>query len=271
MASPDFPQPADFRDENEALHRCLAALPDAEFARPTQFKGWTIHDVVSHLHAWNRAADLSLRDPPAFAAFLERLLGEVAKGRPLGAVEQEWLGGARNRARLEEWHAFSVEMAGHFAAADPKQRVAWAGPSMSARSSITARLMETWAHSQEVYDLLGLAWTPHDRIKNIADLGVRTFGWAYTNRGRPVPERAPHVLLTAPSGGRWEWNPDEQENRVEGDAVEFCKVVTQTRNVADTALRVRGPIAGDWMTIVQCFAGPPHDPPPPGTRFRAGR
>ena len=54
--------------------------------------------------------------------------------------------------------------------------------------------------------------------------------------------------------------------RVEGAAVDFCKVVTQTRNVADTALRVSGPVAADWMTIVQCFAGPPEDPPAPGTR-----
>jgi hypothetical protein len=43
--------------------------------------------------------------------------------------------------------------------------------------------------------------------------------------------------------------------------------VTQTRNVADTGLSVTGPVAEDWMTIVQCFAGPPEDPPAPGTRF----
>ena len=57
-----FQQPLDFRDESEALYRVLATLSDADFARPTQFKQWTVHDVVSHLHAWNWAADLSLRD-----------------------------------------------------------------------------------------------------------------------------------------------------------------------------------------------------------------
>jgi hypothetical protein len=36
-------------------------------------------------------------------------------------------------------------------------------------------------------------------------------------------------------------------------------------------LRVTGAVATDWMAIVQCFAGPPEDPPAPGTRFtRAG-
>ena len=31
----------------------------------------------------------------------------------------------------------------------------WYGPSMSARSFVTARLMETWAHGMDVADALG--------------------------------------------------------------------------------------------------------------------
>ncbi len=262
-----FQQPLDFRDESEALYRVLVALPDADFERTTQFKGWTIHDVVSHLHAWNRAADLSLADPAGFDAFRAKLLGELAAGTKLRAFETAWLDGAKNRARLEQWREFYLAMTERFLAADPKQRVAWAGPDMSVRSSISARLMETWAHGQEVYDLLGRECAHTDRIKNIADLGVRTFGWAYVNRGRAVPSPAPQVRLIAPSGAVWAWNEDEAANRVEGAAVDFCKVVTQTRNVADTALTVTGPIATEWMTIVQCFAGPPENPPAPGTRF----
>lgn len=262
-----FQQPLDFRDESEALYRVLADLGDADFRRTTQFKGWTIHDVVSHLHAWNWAADLSLNDPAGFQDFLAKTLGEMAKGRRIRAVEADWLDDKEGRARLEQWREFYLAMTERFLAADPKQRVAWAGPDMSVRSSISARLMETWAHGQEVYDVLGRECVQTDRIKNIADLGVRTFGWAYVNRGRAVPSPAPQVRLTAPSGAVWTWNEDETTNRVEGSAVDFCKVVTQGRNVADTALRVTGPIAADWMTIVQCFAGPPEDPPAPGTRF----
>jgi uncharacterized protein (TIGR03084 family) len=260
-------QAIDFRDESEALHALLTPLSDADFTRPTQFKGWTLHDVVSHLHAWNRAADLSLTDPDGFVEFRNRLLGEMAKGRKLRAVEAEWLDDVGPRARLAEWRALYLEMTERFAAADPKQRVAWAGPDMSVRSSITARLMETWAHGQEIYDLLGLEAPHHDRLRNVADLGVRTFGWAYVNRGRAVPAPAPSVRLATPSGDVWAWNEEETANRVEGPAIDFCRVVTQTRNVADTALRVTGPVATDWMTIVQCFAGPPEDPPAPGTRF----
>jgi len=53
---------------------------------------------------------------------------------------------------------------------------------------------------------------------------------------------------------------------VAGDATEFCQVVTQTRNVADTRLDVKGETAVRWMAMAQCFAGPPEDPPEPGTR-----
>ena len=63
--------------------------------------------------------------------------------------------------------------------ADPKKRVKWMGPDMSARSSITARLMETWSHSQALYDALGIIRENKDRIKNIVVLGNNTFKWCY--------------------------------------------------------------------------------------------
>jgi len=261
-----FDQPADFRDESEALYRLLAPLAEADFERTTQFKAWTIHDVISHLHAWNWAADLSLRDPVRFAELRDRMLAEMAKGLGIRDVEKQWIDGARNRERLEQWRAFYLEMWEHFAAADPKQRVAWAGPDMSVRSSITARLMETWAHGQEIYDVLGVERVDTDRIKNIAVLGVNTFGWTFMNRGLPVPPDVPYVRLIAPSGAEWTWNEPNDANSVAGRATEFCQVVTQVRNVADTKLEVVGETATRWMSIAQCFAGLPADPPAPGAR-----
>jgi len=140
---------------------------------------------------------------------------------------------------------------------------------MSVRSSITARLMETWAHGQEIYDLLGVERIDGDRIKNIAVLGVNTFGWTFINRGLEVPSPVPQVRLTSPSGQNWVWNEATADELVEGSATEFCQVVTQVRNVADTRLRVTGEVASRWMSIAQCFAGPPEDPPAPGARHRS--
>jgi uncharacterized protein (TIGR03084 family) len=263
-----FPQPFDFRDESDALHALLEPLSDADFERKTQFKDWSIQDVVAHLHMWNWAADLALRDADAFRAFWSDLVAGFARGRTFVQLTDAWLEGARNRKVLDLWRAFYPEMTDRFAATDPKARVPWAGPDMSVRSSITARLMETWAHGQEVYDLLGVERVDTDRIRNIAILGINTFGWTFLNRQLEVPEPVPLVRLEAPSGAIWEWNAEVESDRVEGSATEFCQVVTQVRNIADTKLQVTGGVAPRWMSIAQCFAGPPSDPPAPGTRFR---
>jgi uncharacterized protein (TIGR03084 family) len=140
---------------------------------------------------------------------------------------------------------------------------------MGVRMFTTARQMEIWSHAQAIYDMKGIERpAAAARLRNIAEIGVRTFGWTFTVHKLPVPPSVPHVRLTAPGGEVWEWN-DGASDRVEGDALAFCQVVTQTRNVADTTLVVTGDIARHWMSIAQCFAGPPETPPARGTRFRS--
>ena len=78
-----FQQPSDFLDETDALHALLEPLSDADFERTTQFKDWSIHDVIAHLHLWNTAADLALRDADAFRAFSRELLAGMQKGRTM--------------------------------------------------------------------------------------------------------------------------------------------------------------------------------------------
>lgn len=264
-----FPEPGHFRDESEALHRLLGPMQDAGFAQATLFKRWTIDDILRHLHFWNGAAAQSLADPSEFAGFVTRLRAELQRSS-LREIENAALAPLGGRALLQAWQERCGELAERFAAADPKARLPWAGPAMSARSSISARLMETWAHAQAIYDLLGVERIDADRIQSIAHLGVNTFGWTFRNRGEEPPARVPHVRLTAPSGAIWCWNDPSDEDLVEGSATEFCQVVAQTRNVADTGLNVRGDAAARWMAIAQCFAGPPQTPPAPGTRLRSG-
>lgn len=263
-----FQQVIDFRDESEALYQLLSPLRDEEFDKKTQFKDWTINDVIGHLHIWNWAADLSVQDPEAFQAFFKEVMAS-AVGGGMRQFERDWRKGLAGKALLQAWRDFYLPMCERFGATDPKLRVKWAGPDMSVRSSITARLMETWAHGQEIYDELGVERKDTDRIKNIVVLGMNTFGWTFRNRGLDVPDDPPYVRLTAPSGEIWEFNEPSETNRVEGNATEFCQVVTQTRNIADTSLSVEGETSTRWMAIAQCFAGPPEDPPEPGTRFTA--
>lgn len=262
-----FDQPQDFVDESEALYNLIKDKTDLELGLGTQFKYWTIEDIISHLHVWNCAADMSLHDELAFMKFM----GEVMKDLPTGnlrAFEERWLDGLSGRELVRTWRDFYLGMGERFAKADPKARVMWAGPSMSVRSSITARLMETWAHGQAVYDILNVERVNTDRIKNIVVLGVNTFEWTFKNKELPIPEHMPYVRLTSPSGLIWQYGTPNNDMRIVGSAADFCQVVTQTRSVFDTSLKTRGELAKQWMSIAQCFAGPAETPPLPGERYK---
>ena len=259
------PQAEDFREQSEALFDLLQPLPEEDFERSTAFKDWTLNTILRHLHVWNYAAELSLRDGDAFAQWIREPAKYIEKNE-LPVFEEKFLNGLKGHSLLQEWRRVVHEIADRFSQTPPKQRVAWAGPDMSVRSSITARLMETWAHGQAVYDLLGVVRQNTDSIRNIVILGVNTYGWAFKNRGLDVPDLMPFLCLRAPSGEMWCFGEETNHERIDGSAEAFCQVVTQTRNIADVDLTVVGSNAKLWMEIAQCFAGPPETPPAPGQR-----
>jgi uncharacterized protein (TIGR03084 family) len=263
-----LPQAQHYGDECRALHALLLQLPDAQWTRPTQFKRWTANDVVGHLHIFDYAAGLTLASAAAVRDFFAQIIAGGAARLNLIQYTREWLGDCSGHSLLARWYDTSQQLALRFGNEDPARRVAWGGPDMSVRSCVSARQMETWSHGQALFDLMGRERVEDDRLRNIAIMGVNTFGWSFANRKLPVPEARPLVRLTAPSGALWEWNSAASVDQIEGSAVDFCRVVTQTRHVADTTLRISGPVAQQWMSMAQCFAGPPHEPPLPGTRFR---
>ncbi|WP_425045185.1 TIGR03084 family metal-binding protein [Primorskyibacter sp. S87] len=258
-------QARDFFEESEALHAVLTNVHGEQWQTVTQFKGWTLDDVLVHLHFWNGMADLSLTDEAAFQERLARTFAGI-QSKGFRVTENEMIAERGDDLR-DAWRELYSHIGSTWAELDPKQRVKWAGPEMSVRSSITARQMETWAHGQEVFDILGVKRQEHDRIRNIVVLGVNTFGWAYKVHGKEPPESMPRLELTAPSGTLWEFG-DPGADLIRGSAVEFAQVVTQTRNVGDTSLDVSGVVAVEWMSIAQCFAGGPETPPVKGLRHR---
>jgi uncharacterized protein (TIGR03084 family) len=255
-------QAKDFLDESLALNRLLSDRTDADFERVTQFKEWTINDVLRHLHYWNWMAWLQLNDE----ALLVAQMDEIAHSGGMRPVERAHVDGAGGQALLAAWKGQAEATAEAFSNAEPKARLKWAGPDMSARSSITARLMETWAHGQEIYDRLGEKRVETDRIRNIVVLGINTFGWTFRNRKLAVPDTMPFIRLIAPSGDVWTYGDESMTERIDGPADAFCQVVTQTRNIGDTKLKVTGDTARTWMAFAQCFAGKPETPPPIGAR-----
>ena len=266
------PEADDFKADSETLAALLADAPDDAFRMPTQFKAWTIDDVIAHLHVWNHAAMLTLESRAAFQAFFTGVAQQMMAGKSHIEVQRSWLDdhedGVRGKELLERWRGTVARTADAYRNADPEERLAWAGPDMSARAAIIARQMETWAHGQAVFDILGQPRKEADRVRNICHLGVTTYSWTFRNRGEEPPRPKPYVRLTAPSGAVWEWNDPQEDNLVSGPAPEFAQVVAQTRNIGDTSLNTVGDAAARWMASAQCFAGPPETPPARGTRFR---
>ena len=256
-----------FKEESDALYKLLINADKNSFKLKTQFKSWTINDVLYHLHVWNIAALLSLKNENEFKEFMQNFMEAVKSGNSAREYEKILSDNAEGLDLLNLWKETYEKISNEFAKSDPKKRVKWAGPDMSVRSSITARHMETWAHGQEIFDQLGFERIDTDRIKNIVVIGVNTFGWTYINRNLSIPEKMPKLSLLSPSNELWEWNEDNEEDMISGSATEFSQVVTQVRNINDTSLKVSGKIANEWMSIAQCFAGPPENPPEKGTRF----
>lgn len=228
-------------------------VESADLDLPTPAQGWDVRDTVSHLAGTDGEATRALTDPEGFVAGLDRL-GEVAD---LLAGQLSSRRGLTRTELLDQWQSGFTSLVGVFATVAPGTRIPWYGPSMSPGSFATARLMEYWAHGQDVADALHVERQPTARLRHICHLGTITRGFAYANRGLVPPVTSMAVELTAPDGTTWGFGDADAPDRVEGPAVDFCLLVTQRRHRADTALKATGRAADEWLDLAQCFAGPP--------------
>jgi uncharacterized protein (TIGR03084 family) len=251
---------ADLRAEQETLDAIVAGLTEEQWALATPSPGWTVADQIGHLTYFDGAAATAITDPEAFAASVDELVAAGADGAVDALTLHRQLAPAE---LLAAWRANRERLAAAATTLDDGSRVAWYGPSMGAKSFLTARLMECWAHGHDVAEAVGADRPDTDRLRHIARLGVITRGWTYANRGLEVPAGDVRVELAGPSGSVWRFGPDDAGDVVTGPARDFCLVVTQRRHVDDTALRVTGDVARDWLAKAQAFAGPPTDGPVP--------
>jgi len=239
-------------DDLAAEHAAVDDLTaDAELGQDTPAAGWTVGDTIAHLWFFDREATTALVNPDEFGRILEEAINE-----PDAYMARTLSDGKQLGADLPTvWRRTRSDLLAALRATPASTKVPWFGPPMSPASFATARLMEYWAHGQDIADALGVARQPTDRIRHICHLGVRTRGFSYVVRGLTPPDTDVYVELTGPSGDTWTWGEPESADRVSGSALEFCLVVTQRRLVADTGLAVSGPVATEWMSIAQAFAG----------------
>ncbi len=250
---------ADLQDELAALDSIVSPLDEAGWNTPTPAPDWMVRDQISHIGSTDRVATIAAGEPERFQTEVlhqdrgERGARMLEAGRAMSGAEL-----------LQWWREGREAMIVVFRPLDPKARIPWFGPAMSAVSFATARLMETWAHGQDIVDALGLERAATERLRHVAHIGIRARPFSYRIRDREPPADDVRVELNSPAGALWTWGDEAAQNRVRGSALDFCLVVTQRRHVADTALQVDGPVAHEWLSIAQAFAGPPGGGRQPG-------
>jgi uncharacterized protein (TIGR03084 family) len=258
---------AELQDEHEALDDVVGGIRAEQWAAATPSPGWTVAHQVAHLTYFDRAATQAIEDPEGFAETRDGLITAVLeKGLDPDEFTLTDLLALDPAGLLEAWREGRAGLLAAGARLRSGDRVEWYGPSMGAASFLTARLMEAWAHGQDVVDALGAVRPATDRLAHVARLGFITRGWSYANRGRDVPASRVRVELTLPSGDVLDLGNADAEGLVKGSAEDFCLVVTQRRHVDDTALVVEGDDAREWMELAQAFAGGSTDGPPAGGR-----
>jgi uncharacterized protein (TIGR03084 family) len=241
---------ADLDAEHADVDQMLTDLTEKQWRTATPAQGWDVADSVSHLSYFDGTGLMALTDVAGFAASLETIYdvvlagGDVALGREVSGQEL-----------LAHWRTGRTRLSAALAAADPAMRIAWYGPAMGVPSFVTARIMETWAHGQDIADALGHPPVATERLRHVCHIGVGARAYSYAINERTDPGDPVRVELLSPAGVSWAWGQQDAPDRVTGTALDFALHVTQRRNLLDTALLVTGPTATDWMSIAQSFAG----------------
>ena len=244
----------DLADECAVLDELLVSLTEQDWLRPTPAPGWQVRHQVAHLAFLDGAAARAVARPEAFAMEVQQAAEDDAACHD-AAIEQ----GRSSTAGelLTSWREETSAFRAGAAAAHPSMRCNWFVTEMGLSSLITARLMETWAHGQDIRDALGQPPEVSDRLRHVAFLGCSAMAYAFAVNDLEVPSVPVRVDLELPSGRRFTYGPPDATDRVEGAAIDFCLLATRRRHLEDLDLLASGSVATAWLPIAQAFAGSP--------------
>ncbi len=245
---------ADLSAEGARLEGMVADLTEDAWRTETPAAGWDVAAQVAHLAWTDEVAVLAATDKEQWDEVVMQAIGD-----PDGFAGTAALAGAEADPGdlLARWQAARASLQRTLRAFPPGQKLPWFGPPMSPTSMATARFMETWAHSLDVAESLGIPPEPTDRIRHVAHLGVRTRNFSFGVHEEAPPAEEFGVTLVSPTEEVWSWGPEDAAQTVTGSAYDFCLLVTQRRHRQDTDLQAVGPDADRWLDIAQAFAGPP--------------
>ncbi len=163
---------------------------------------------IGHLHWTDLASVTAITDEAEFAEGLK-----LAAANPTGYVDEaaEEMALIPPAELLASWREGRVALQAALRSVPDGEKIGWFGPPMSPVSMATARLMETWAHSRDVAEALGIDVPRTSRAKHVAHIGVRARGFSYMVHGEEIPEGDVRVELTGPDGDLWTWGPEDAD------------------------------------------------------------
>jgi len=242
------------QEQQDELDALVRNLDDAGWARPSACVGWDISDVLLHLAQTNEMATGSARGD--FDAVLTRLLegappaSNVDDGAEMMVRSERGGSGTEVHAR---WRRSCTDLRAGLLGCDPSARLTWVAGQLAARTLATTRLAETWIHTGDIADGLGVELTPTDRLQPIARLAWRTLPYAFQRDGLAPPGPVAFHLV-APSGAEWRFGDDDAPTAITGSAHDLCRVAGQRAEAASTDLRGEGPDAAEVLRLVRTFA-----------------
>jgi uncharacterized protein (TIGR03084 family) len=251
----------DLYAEHEALDDRVAGLTPEQWLAPTPAQGWSVADAISHLAYFDVTATLALTDETAFDEHVRHFRAqsdvrvdlELGRSVPADELVQRWRTG---RASLR---STAAKRASQTADVERPARIPWYGPAMSLTSFVTARLMETWAHGQDVADAIGLPSVTTPRLRHVIHIGFAARPYAFRVHGIEDPGEAIRVRTHNPDDATdvWTWGPEDATDEIVGSAVGLALIFTQRRHPDDTDVRATGVAAERFLAVAQAFAGPP--------------
>jgi uncharacterized protein (TIGR03084 family) len=230
-------------------------LTDADSEIATRCVGWSVNDVLLHLAQSDEMAVASLTGRISAAA------PDSTGGFGGGTSVDESVAAMVDRERglpfevvSDRWTTAATGLVTILSDMDLSSRVPWVAGDLSARTLATTRLAETWIHTGDIAEALGVDLEPTDRLRLIARLAWRTLPYAFALSGLtmsgPVAFR-----LVGPSGQPWEFLPDEPAvTTIRGSAVDLCAVAARRLDPATTTLSGEGPDVGDVLALVRTYA-----------------
>ncbi len=230
-------------------------LADDDADRATRCTGWSVTDVLLHL---------AQSDEFAIASLTGTFGGAVTDGaddRGDGVSVDDLMAGLVARERgapfgdvLERWSTSTSRLREELADMDLSVRVPWVAGELSARTLATTRLAETWIHTGDIADAVGVGLAPTDRLRLIARLAWRTLPYAFSSTGRALSGPV-ELRLAGPSGELWEFAPDSPAaTTISGSALELCQVAARRLDPADTGLVTEGPDGDEVLALIRTYA-----------------